>query len=161
LRSIARERSELEFVAKSAWSGVHNQFSPGKRTVTIFPAQASGASSSSSASSTIAFQIDVYGIALGPTERDPPVSAGVDRYAALGCGRRTHENQSQVRSRLPDVMHHRARAECGNPSRIRHAEPAPVSGREETLQGLISNDGLTPRRKPTHTSKVSTIALHS
>src|SRR3982074_3260367 len=45
--------------------------------------RASGPSWSSNLSSVIVFQIDVDGIAFGPPECDPPVSAGVARITAF------------------------------------------------------------------------------
>jgi NAD(P)-dependent dehydrogenase (short-subunit alcohol dehydrogenase family) len=44
----------------------------------------------------IVFQIDLYGIALGPTERDPPVSAGVDRKPALAVSPRVVRRRTAV-----------------------------------------------------------------
>ena len=86
----------------------------------------------------IVFQIDVYRIPVHPTECDPPISAGVDRKAAFVAAAEPMKTKArQVHVLWPRRVIERAQ-NVGNPSRILHAEPAPVSGREEAFKGLVS-----------------------
>jgi hypothetical protein len=87
----------------------------------------------------IVFQIDVDGVAVRPAECDPPVSAGVDRIAALVAAEERRKTEArQVHVLRPGCVIERAQ-DVANPSRTLDAEPAPVSRREETFEGLLSD----------------------
>jgi hypothetical protein len=75
----------------------------------------------------------------------PPVSAGIDRIAAfIAADERMEAQARQVHVIRPRCVIERGQ-NVGDPSGILHAEPAPVSGREEALQGLVS-------KRPDHTA---------
>src|SRR5215217_8702379 len=82
-------------------------------------------------SSVIIFQVYIDGIAFGPSECDSPVSAGVDRITAFAAA----DERMKAEARQVHVLGMRCVIEgtqnVGNPPRILHAEPAPISGREE------------------------------
>lgn len=85
----------------------------------------------------IVFQIDIDGIAFHPAECDPPVSACIDCVAAfLATDERVKAETEQIH-----VLGTRCVVECaqdvGDASRILHAKPASVSGREEAFQGFV------------------------
>jgi len=86
----------------------------------------------------IVFQIDVNRLSIQPAERDPPIAARVDGVAALiAPDERVKPEAGQVH-----VFGARCVVECaqdvGYPRRVLHAEPASVSGGEETFQSLVS-----------------------
>src|SRR5205085_1742318 len=99
--------------------------------------RASGASWSSNVSSVIVFQIDVDCVPFRPTECQPPVSARADRIAAfVAADERMKSEAGQIHVLRPRSVVERAQ-NVGDSLRILHAEPAPVSGREEALQCLV------------------------
>jgi hypothetical protein len=85
-------------------------------------------------SSMIVLQIDVDGIAFDPTECNAPVSAGADRMAALVAANEC----MKAKPRQIHVLGPRGVVErpqnVGYPSRILHAEPASVAGREKPFE---------------------------
>ena len=99
-------------------------------------------------SSVIVFKIDVDSLAFDPAECNAPVSAGVDRIAAFIAA----DERMKAEPRQIHVLGSRSVVEraqnVGDPSRILRVKPAPVSGREETFQGLVSE-------RPDHTRNVS------
>lgn len=95
-----------------------------------------------SLSSVIVFQIDVGGIAFGPAECDPPVSAGVHRITALVAANEGMEAEAwQVHVLRTRCVIERAQ-NVGNPSRILHAEPASITCLEEAFESLSRNDRI-------------------
>jgi hypothetical protein len=89
-------------------------------------------------SSMVVLQIDVDGITFNPSERNPPVSTGVDRIAALvATGERTKAETRQVHVIWPRCVIERPQ-NVGKPPRILHAEPTPIARPEKPLQGLVS-----------------------
>jgi hypothetical protein len=86
----------------------------------------------------IVFKIYICGITFGPSECDPPVSAGVDRIATfVAASERVKAEARQVHVLWPRGIIQSAQ-NVGNPSRILHAEPASIACREETFQSLVS-----------------------
>jgi hypothetical protein len=86
----------------------------------------------------VVFQIDINGFPIHPTKCDPPVSARIDRITAL-----VPPNESmKTKTGQVHIFWARCVVECtqyvGYPSRVLHAEPAPVSGSEKALQGPAS-----------------------
>jgi hypothetical protein len=86
----------------------------------------------------IIFHINIDGIAFDPAECDPPVSTCIDCLAALlGTDERVKAQAGQIH-----VLRTGCVVECaqdvGDASRIPHAQPASVSGREEALQCFVS-----------------------
>src|ERR1700730_12547815 len=88
-------------------------------------------------SSVIVFHIHVDGIAFGPPECDPPVSAGVDRIAALvAADERMKAQARQVHVLRPRCVIERTQ-NVGDPSCILYAEPASIARRKEASQDLV------------------------
>src|SRR3974390_2552881 len=95
-------------------------------------------------SSVIIFQIDVDCITFQPAECDPPVSARVDRIpASIAAAECMKTEAGQIHVLRPCCVVERAQ-NVGDTPRVLHTEPAPVSGREEAFQGLVSE-------RPDHT----------
>jgi hypothetical protein len=89
-------------------------------------------------SSVIVFQIDVDGIAFDPAKYNAPVSAGVDRIAALvATDQRMKAEPRQIHILWPRGVVERPQ-NVGYPFRILHAEPASVSGREKPFERFVS-----------------------
>lgn len=86
----------------------------------------------------IIFQINIDGIAFDPAKCDPPVSTCINGVAAfLAADERVKAEAGQIH-----ILRTRCIIECaqdvGDAPRILHAKPASVSGREEALQGFVS-----------------------
>src|SRR5262249_40915298 len=89
-------------------------------------------------SSVMIFQIDLDCITFQPTECDAPVSARVYRITAFVAADECMKTETrQVHVFRPRCIVERAQ-NVGDASRVLYTEPAPVSGREEAFQGLVS-----------------------
>lgn len=86
----------------------------------------------------IVLKINLDCITVQPPESDPPISAGVDRITtAIMTDERVKVEAGQV---------HVLRSRCvvegaqniGNALWVLDTKPAPVSGREESFRGLVS-----------------------
>jgi hypothetical protein len=93
----------------------------------------------------IIFQIDIDGIAFGPSKRDPPVSAGVDRMAAfIAANERMKAEARQVHVLGSRGVVKRSQ-NIGKSFRILNAQPASLSRSEEAFKDLVSE-------RPDHTT---------
>ena len=89
-------------------------------------------------SSMIVFQIDVDGIAFDPAKCNAPVSAGADRITAFIAANEGMKAESrQIHVLGPRCVVERPQ-NVGYPSRILHAEPASVPGREKPFERPVS-----------------------
>jgi hypothetical protein len=89
-------------------------------------------------SSVIVFQVDVDGVAFDPAECNAPVSAGADRIPAfIAANERMKAEPRQIHVLWPRCVVERPQ-NIGYPSRILHAEPASVPGREKPFEGPVS-----------------------
>jgi len=92
-------------------------------------------------SSVIVFQIDVNGVAIDPTERHAPVSAGVDRIPALVAA-----NEAVKPNPAGSVLGTRSVVEraqiLATVSRL-NAQSAPVPGRKKPFEGLSRNERIS------------------
>ena len=87
---------------------------------------------------SVVFQIDVDGVAFRPAECDPPISADADRITAfVAAEERMKTEARQIHVLRPGRVVERAQ-DVANSSRTLDAEPAPVSRRKETFEGLLS-----------------------
>ena len=88
-------------------------------------------------SSVIVFQIDINGIAVDPAECNAPVSVGVDRETAfIAANERMEAEPGQIHIFRPRSVVERPQ-NIGNPFRVLHAEPAPVTGRKKPFEGFV------------------------